>query len=88
MSKHGYHKGTVLITCPSCKARHVISDHLGVFMDEKSSLEDILSKKGMSVTKGILNDDMEIWEDGSVYKAGSNKEGIDISAEASTKGKP
>ncbi|OKL61544.1 hypothetical protein UA08_03452 [Talaromyces atroroseus] len=88
MSKHGYHKGTVLITCPSCQARHVISDHLGIFMDDKSTLEDILSKKGLSVTKGIVNDDMEIWEDGSVYKAGSNKEGIDISAEDSSRGTP
>lgn len=81
MSKHGYHKGTVLITCPSCSARHVISDHLRIFMDEKSSLEDILGTKGMKITRGVLNDDLEIWEDGSVYKAGSNKEGVDISSD-------
>lgn len=30
ISKHGYHKGSILITCPSCKNRHVISDHLNV----------------------------------------------------------
>lgn len=30
VSKQGYHKGTVLITCPDCKNRHVISDHLKV----------------------------------------------------------
>lgn len=30
ISKHGYHTGTVLITCPECKNRHVISDHLKV----------------------------------------------------------
>ena len=54
-------------------------------MDNKSSLEDILSEKGVSVTKGIVSDDMEFWEDGSVYKAGSNKQGADIRAEASTK---
>ena len=88
MSKHGYHKGTVLITCPSCSARHVISDHLGIFMDEKSSLEDILGTKGMRITKGVLNDDLEIWEDGSVYKAGSNKEGVDISSDVSPKETP
>ena len=28
ITKHGYHKGTVLVTCPNCKNRHVISDHL------------------------------------------------------------
>lgn len=88
MSKHGYHKGTVLITCPSCNARHVISDHLGIFMDEKSSLEDILGTKGMKITKGVLNDDLEIWEDGSVYKAGSNKKGVDISPDVSPKETP
>ena len=30
VSKQGYHKGTVLITCPGCSNRHVISDHLKV----------------------------------------------------------
>jgi superfamily II helicase len=30
ISKHGYFKGSVLITCPNCKARHVITDHLKV----------------------------------------------------------
>lgn len=30
VSKHGYHSGTVLIQCPNCKVRHLISDHLQV----------------------------------------------------------
>ena len=30
VSKQGYHKGTVLITCPQCSNRHVMSDHLKV----------------------------------------------------------
>jgi len=30
VSKQGYHKGTTLVTCPGCKARHLISDHLHV----------------------------------------------------------
>ena len=33
MSKQGYHHGTVLITCPNCKNRHIISDHLKVSTD-------------------------------------------------------
>jgi protein import protein ZIM17 len=30
LSKQGYHHGTVLIQCPGCKNRHLISDHLKV----------------------------------------------------------
>ncbi|KIX98336.1 uncharacterized protein Z520_05637 [Fonsecaea multimorphosa CBS 102226] len=45
ITKQGYHRGTVLVTCPSCKARHVIADHLKVFLDKSSTLEDILRKK-------------------------------------------
>ncbi|CRG90725.1 hypothetical protein PISL3812_07770 [Talaromyces islandicus] len=82
MSKHGYHKGTVLIACPSCKNRHIIADHLGIFLDDKTTLEDILAKQGTNVTKGYLEGDMEFWEDGSVYKTGGNEAS---SSEASTK---
>ena len=31
ISKHGYHQGAVLVSCPQCKGRHVISDHLKVY---------------------------------------------------------
>ncbi|KAI1913273.1 hypothetical protein LOZ53_006346 [Ophidiomyces ophidiicola] len=62
ISKHGYHKGTVLITCPNCKNRHIISDHLNIFMDTKSTLEDILAKKGQSLKKVTLGEgDTELW---------------------------
>ena len=30
ITKLGYHHGAVLITCPECKNKHVISDHLKV----------------------------------------------------------
>jgi protein import protein ZIM17 len=30
ISKQGYHHGSVLIACPGCRNRHVISDHLNV----------------------------------------------------------
>ncbi len=30
LSKQGYHHGTVLISCPDCKNKHLISDHLKV----------------------------------------------------------
>ena len=41
----------MLITCPSCHARHLIADHLRVFVDEKSTLEDILIRKAAPGTK-------------------------------------
>ncbi|KAK2753508.1 hypothetical protein FQN54_007898 [Arachnomyces sp. PD_36] len=66
MSKHGYHKGTVLINCPGCSNRHVISDHLRIFMDKQKTLEDILEEKGQGLKKGTLDGDMEFWEDGTV----------------------
>src|SRR5205085_9334289 len=52
ISKQGYHRGTVLIQCPSCKNRHVVSDHLKIFMDEASTLEDILHMQGAMIKKG------------------------------------
>ena len=70
MSKHGYHNGTVLISCPSCKNRHVISDHLNIFFDKRSTLEDILQEQGKKLTKGHLDGDVEFWDDGTVRKSG------------------
>lgn len=84
MSKHGYHKGTVLIRCPNCLNRHVISDHLGIFMDQKSTLEDILKRKGMTLTKGYLEGDMEFWEDGLVYKTGTGDQLPEASEKSSS----
>lgn len=54
ITKHGYHKGTVLVKCPSCENRHVISDHLKIFMDRASTLEDILQRaagEGSDISK-------------------------------------
>lgn len=66
MSKQGYHRGTVLIQCPSCASRHVMSDHLGVFFDKKTTLEDLLKEKGQTLTHGHTDGNLEFWEDGSV----------------------
>ncbi|CDM36204.1 hypothetical protein DTO013E5_8971 [Penicillium roqueforti] len=66
MSKQGYHRGTVLIQCPECDSRHVMSDHLGVFFDKKTTLEDLLKEKGQTLTHGHTEGNLEFWEDGSV----------------------
>jgi protein import protein ZIM17 len=73
VSKHGYHKGTVLIACPSCRARHVISDHLKIFGDKAMTVEDLLRERGEAVKRGILQpieenaeEVVEVWDDGTV----------------------
>ncbi|KAJ5139149.1 uncharacterized protein N7515_003997 [Penicillium bovifimosum] len=66
MSKQGYHRGTVLIQCPSCNSRHVMSDHLGVFFDKRTTLEDLLKEKGQVLTHGRTDGNLEFWDDGTV----------------------
>ena len=39
--RSSYEKGTVLIMCPTCKVRHIISDHLGWYSDVSEKLTDI-----------------------------------------------
>ena len=41
ISKQGYQSGTVLISCPNCKNRHIISDHLKVRLTS-DLVEDIV----------------------------------------------
>ena len=67
ITKQGYHYGAVLITCPECKNRHVISDHLGIFADQAFTVEDLMRQKGDLVKKGTLNGDgdIEFWDDGT-----------------------
>lgn len=67
VSKQGYHHGSVLITCPSCRNRHVISDHMGIFGKDKKTVEDLLREKGVLVKRGTLGEDgdVEFWEDGT-----------------------
>lgn len=51
MSKQAYTGGTVLITCPGCKNRHLIADHLKIFNDDKITIEDIMKAQGESVSQ-------------------------------------
>ncbi|GAB1310764.1 Mitochondrial protein import protein ZIM17 [Madurella fahalii] len=66
VSKQGYHHGSVLIACPGCRNRHVISDHLRIFGDKAMTVEDLLRERGELVRRGTLDEDLEFWEDGSV----------------------
>ena len=73
VSKQGYHKGSVLITCPSCRNRHIISDHLNIFGDRKLTVEDLMREKGQLVKRGTLGEDgdVEFWPDETVAAADS-----------------
>ena len=68
ISKQGYHHGTVLVQCPGCQNRHLISDHLRIFYDEGVTLEDIVKEKGESVKLGSLDQqgDVELWTEDAV----------------------
>ncbi|PRT53953.1 Uncharacterized protein C24H6.02c [Wickerhamiella sorbophila] len=55
VSKQAYHNGTVLVQCPSCKNRHLIADHLGIFTDSRTTLDEILAAQGKKITKGTID---------------------------------
>ncbi|OIW34573.1 zf-DNL-domain-containing protein [Coniochaeta ligniaria NRRL 30616] len=67
VSKQGYHHGSVLIACPNCKNRHVISDHLKIFGDRRITVEDLMRERGQLVKRGTLGEDgdVEFWDDGT-----------------------
>lgn len=52
--RSSYEKGTVLIQCPNCSVKHIISDHLGWYSDVSQNLtniEKIAESKGESVLR-------------------------------------
>ena len=65
MTKQAYHKGTVLIQCPGCKARHLIADNLKIFGSTDVNVEDILRARGEAVQRGSVSDggDVEFVQD-------------------------
>ncbi|KAI5798966.1 DNL zinc finger domain protein [Geopyxis carbonaria] len=54
VSKQAYHHGSVLVQCPGCSNRHVITDHLKIFGETAKTLEQILEEKGEVLKKGRL----------------------------------
>lgn len=60
LTQQAYHYGTCLITCPGCKGRHLISDHLRIFSDHSITLEDILRDKGQFLQRGSLGEDGDV----------------------------
>eukprot|EP00049_Salpingoeca_infusionum_P004257 m.76277 g.76277 ORF g.76277 m.76277 type:complete len:260 (+) comp12483_c0_seq1:1288-2067(+) len=72
-TKHAYHHGVVIITCPSCKSHHLIADNLDWFQGEGNgkNVVEMLKAKGQTVKEigvteltaedlvGTLPDDIE-----------------------------
>ena len=53
MSKQAYEKGTVLISCPHCKVRHLIADHLKIFHDNHITVEQLMKANGEQVSQDV-----------------------------------
>ena len=65
----------MLITCPDCKNRHVISDHLKIFADKSFTIEDLMQQKGELVKRGTLGEgDVEFWDDGTKVERGAEEQ--------------
>ncbi|TFK23186.1 zf-DNL-domain-containing protein [Coprinopsis marcescibilis] len=59
-SKRSYEKGIVIVTCPNCKNRHLIADHLGWFQNltgdgSHVDIEKLAQANGDKVTRGRID---------------------------------
>ncbi len=80
----------MLITCPDCRNRHVISDHLDIFGTKSSSpdspnyrtVEELVRARGGIVKKGTLGEDgdVEFWEDGTATVRAERQASEDVKA--------
>ena len=53
VSRKAYTKGTVIVTCPNCKATHLVADNLNWIEDDFRNLEDFMAKRGTPVTRVV-----------------------------------
>ncbi|OTA00956.1 hypothetical protein A9Z42_0012680 [Trichoderma parareesei] len=85
VSKQAYHHGSTLITCPGCRNRHVISDHLNIFGDRKITVEDLMREKGQLVKRGSLGEDgdIEFWPE-EVVEEDISADGVEKKAGGSS----
>eukprot|EP00294_Goniomonas_avonlea_P014560 CAMPEP_0114548900 /NCGR_PEP_ID=MMETSP0114-20121206/5236_1 /TAXON_ID=31324 /ORGANISM="Goniomonas sp, Strain m" /LENGTH=156 /DNA_ID=CAMNT_0001733537 /DNA_START=1 /DNA_END=467 /DNA_ORIENTATION=- len=69
-AKRSYEKGTVLISCPGCKEKHLIVDNLGLFGDDKFNLEVALLARGEQVVRGVVTKASTIQEQSTIMGGG------------------
>lgn len=79
VSKQGYHYGSVLISCPECKNRHVISDHLGVSLQKSFFLGQHFDESVLQIftDKAMTIEDL-MRERGQLVKKGTLSEDGDV----------
>lgn len=72
-SRLAYEKGVVLVTCPGCRVRHLVADHLGWLADHSTragaapSRVDLASQYGARLVRASLAPQLR--PDGSVAPA-------------------
>jgi protein import protein ZIM17 len=57
ISKQGYNHGIVIVRCPGCNNRHLISDRMGVFEDSGWDVQQHLGKEG-EIAKFITDENV------------------------------
>ncbi|KAL8174570.1 UNVERIFIED_CONTAM: hypothetical protein K2H54_049168 [Gekko kuhli] len=68
VSRAAYERGVVIATCPGCRSRHLIADHLGWFAGlpgHGRNIEEILAAKGETVKRVVGGDGLELFLENS-----------------------
>ncbi|XP_077164271.1 DNL-type zinc finger protein [Paroedura picta] len=63
VSRAAYERGVVIATCPGCRSRHLIADHLGWFahLGGHRDVEEILAARGEAVRRVAAGEALEIF---------------------------
>jgi hypothetical protein len=62
ISKHGYEKGVVVVSCPGCEAKHLIADQLGIFEEPGWDLAQAVAQKSSQPHIKVVNSEADVLE--------------------------
>lgn len=62
ISKRGYEKGVVVVSCPSCKSKHLIADHLGIFEEPGWDLAKAVAHKSSQPRIKVVSSEADVLE--------------------------